>query len=201
MTDSNSGCEWPQISDLTPIAIPTVHGTVFVQLADVGGERLLVISSGKKVAVPLVRFHSACAFGEAIGATDCDCGVQLEAAVEAIVQNGGLMTYAWEEGRGIGIVKKMAALALQQAEGINTAQAFARLGYPAEPRNFANHVAALRQIFAGPAVRLASANPAKEVALAEAGITVVERVKLTVPLTSERASYIAGKVLALGHHP
>lgn len=201
MTDSNSGCEWPQISDSAPIAIPTVHGTVYAQLADVGGEKLLVISSGKRVAVPLVRIHSACAFGEAIGATDCDCGVQLEAAVEAIVRDGGLVTYAWEEGRGIGIAKKMEALALQQAEGLNTAEAFGRLGYPPEPRGFANHVAALRQIFDGPAIRLASANPAKEAALAKAGITVTERIKLSVPLTSERANYIAGKVSALGHHP
>jgi len=201
VTDSKTGFEWPQISDLAPIAISTFHGTVYAQLADVGGESLLVISSGKKVDVPLVRFHSACAFGEGIGATDCDCGVQLEAAVEAIVRDGGFVTYAWEEGRGIGIVKKMAALALQQAEGLDTAQAFDRLGYPPEPRSFANHVAALRQIFDGPTIRLASANPSKEAALAKAGIAVTERIKLTVPLTSERANYIAGKVLALGHHP
>jgi GTP cyclohydrolase II len=201
VTDSNSSCEWPQISDLPPIAIPTFHGTVFAQLTDVGGQKLLVISSGQKVDMPLVRFHSACVFGEGIGATDCDCGVQLEAAVEAIVRDGGFVTYAWEEGRGIGIANKMAALALQQTEGINTAEAFTRLGYPPEPRSFANHVAALRQIFDGPSIRLASANPAKEAALAEAGVEVADRIKLTVPLTSERATYIAGKVLALGHHP
>jgi GTP cyclohydrolase II len=201
LTNSNSGCEWPQISDLPPIAIPTYHGTAYAQLADVVGEKLLVISSGKKVEVPLVRLHSACAFGEGIGATDCDCGVQLEAAVEAIIRDGGFVTYAWEEGRGIGIVKKMAALALQQGEGLDTAEAFIRLGYPTEPRSFANHVAALRQIFDGPSIRLASANPAKEAALAEGGFTVTERIKLTVPLTNERATYIAGKVLALGHHP
>ncbi len=201
MTDSNSGCEWPQISDLVPIAIPTVHGTVYAQLADVGSEKLLVISSGKRVDVPLVRIHSACAFGEAIGATDCDCGVQLQAAIEAIVRDGGLVTYAWEEGRGVGIAKKMEALALQQDEGLNTAEAFGMLGYPPEPRGFANHVAALRQIFDGPAIRLASANPAKEAALAVAGITVTERIKLPVPLTTERANYIAGKVSALGHYP
>lgn len=201
MTNSNSGCEWPQISELPPIAIPTFHGTAFAQLADVGDEKLLVISSGKKVEVPLVRFHSACAFGEGIGATDCDCGVQLEAAVEAVIRDGGFVTYAWEEGRGIGIAKKMAALALQQVEGLDTAEAFTKLGYPPEPRSFVNHVAALRQIFGGPSIRLASANPAKVAALAHAGILVAERLKLTVPLTNERATYIASKVLALGHHP
>lgn len=166
-----------------------------------GDEKLLVISSGKKVEVPLVRFHSACAFGEGIGATDCDCGVQLEAAVEAVIRDGGFVTYAWEEGRGIGIAKKMAALALQQVEGLDTAEAFTKLGYPPEPRSFVNHVAALRQIFGGPSIRLASANPAKVAALAHAGILVAERLKLTVPLTNERATYIASKVLALGHHP
>lgn len=201
MTDNKSICEWPQISDLPPIAIPTPHGTAFAQLACVSDQKVLVISSCQKVDIPLVRFHSACVFGEGIGAIDCDCGVQLEAAIEAVVREGGFVTYAWEEGRGIGISNKMAALALQQAEGINTAEAFAKLGFPPEPRDFTNHVIALRQIFHGPSIRLASANPSKEAALAEAGLEVVDRVKLAVPLTSERATYIAGKVLALGHHP
>ncbi|WP_278247410.1 hypothetical protein [Sphingomonas jatrophae] len=184
-----------------PVAVPTAHGMVYAQLANVGAENLLVISSGKRVALPVVRFHSSCAFGEAIGATDCDCGVQLEAAIAAIAREGGVVTYAWEEGRGIGIAGKMAALALQQAEGLDTAEAFGRLGHEPEPRDFDNHVAALRRMFDGAAVRLASANPAKEAALFRAGIEVRERIKLSVPLTEERAAYVAGKVLALGHHP
>jgi GTP cyclohydrolase II len=201
VTNNNNLCEWPQISDLPPIFISTHHGPVYAQLAYAGHEKMLVICSEQKVEVPLVRFHSACAFGEGIGATDCDCGEQLEAAVKAIVEQGGIITYAWEEGRGIGIVDKMRALALQQAEGVDTAQAFRALGYEPEPRDFQNHLSALGQIFDGNTVRLASANPAKEAAARSAGYAVAERFILDIPLTSERRNYVSGKVSALGHHP
>lgn len=201
MANNEIKCKWPQISDLQAILISTTYGPVFAQLADVDGEKLLVFSSEQEVDVPLVRFHSACAFGEGIGATDCDCGAQLDAAVKAIIEKGGIITYAWEEGRGVGIAGKMRALALQQSDGLNTAEAFQALGYPTEPRTFSNHVAALRQIFKGQAVRFASANPAKESALLSAGFQIAERVKLEIPLPGEREDYVAGKVLALGHHP
>jgi GTP cyclohydrolase II len=200
VTTTSNGYEWPQFSTIPPIVIPTAHGPVFAQLATAGGSEILVITSRQRVEIPLVRFHSSCAFGEGIGATDCDCGVQLEAAVAAIVQDGGVITYAWEEGRGVGIVDKMRALALQQSKGMTTAEAFIALGHTPEPRTFANHVAALRQVFDGPSVRLASANPAKVKALEDAGIAVAERLKLDVPLTPERSAYVAGKVTALGHH-
>jgi GTP cyclohydrolase II len=138
-------------------------------------------------------------FGEALRATDCDCGVQLEAAVKAICAEGGIITYAWEEGRGLGIAGKLRAIALQQSKGIDTAEAFRILGHPPEPRSFDNHVAALRLVHDGTQVRLASANPAKVAALARAGFEVVERLTLEIPTTPERASYLEEKTTSLGH--
>lgn len=191
--------QWPIISSRRPIKLPTAWGDVFVQLAQVGGSSLLVVTSPHAVELPVIRFQSACVFGEGLRAVDCDCGVQLDAAIALICREGGVVTYAWEEGRGLGIAKKMDAIALQQAEGINTAEAFARLGVPAEPRNFDNHVSALKMIFSGPKVRLASRNAAKIAALARAGIEVAERIDLEVPTTPERNSYLASKIAALGH--
>lgn len=187
------------MSDTAPVAIETVSGTLFAQLAELGHQQVLIFTNGEPPEVPLVRFHSACVFGEGVRATDCDCGAQLEAAVAAIIESGGVITYAWEEGRGTGIAEKIKAIALQQAEGINTAAAFQALGHQPEPRNFENHVAALQRVFHGRRVRLASANPRKIEALRAAGIEVIERVRLEIPLPQERVEYLRSKIAALGH--
>ncbi|WP_431357927.1 hypothetical protein [Sphingomonas alba] len=191
--------QWPVIPGQTPIHLPTDEGPVLVQVAEIAGSPMLLICSQQAVKIPIVRFHSACVFGESLRAVDCDCGVQLVAALHAIVREGGIITYAWEEGRGLGIEAKLRAIALQQEAGIDTAQAFARLGHPPEPRNFENHVAVLRLILPGGPVRLASSNPKKVKALKSAGFEIVERVTLQVPDTPERIAYLAEKESALGH--
>ncbi len=109
------------------------------------------------------------------------------------------MTYAWEEGRGAGIARKLDAIALEQEKGIDTGQAFEELGMPIEPRNFDNHVVALRKVFGGSKVRFASRNPAKIAALERAGIGVSERIALETEMTGERVRYLASKLPALGH--
>lgn len=159
----------------------------------------MVFTTGEPTAVPVVRFQSACVFGEGLRAKDCDCGVQLDAAVKAICEDGGILTYAWEEGRGAGIARKLDAIALQQDRGIDTRQAFEELGIPVEPRTFDNHVAALRMVFAGSEVRFASRNREKIAALTRAGINVSERITLKTELTGERVEYLARKLPALGH--
>jgi GTP cyclohydrolase II len=148
--------------------------------------------------VPVVRFQSSCAFGEAFHALDCDCGAQIDAAVKLIVEQGGILIYAWEEGRGTGIINKVRALELQQRDGLSTAEAFKALGYDPEPRTFAAHIAGLKQVFAGNRLKLASSNPRKIAALEEAGY-VVERIKLIVAMTPERAAYLEHKRRHLGH--
>lgn len=193
------GAQWPKIANRPPIVLPTPHGDALVQLATPNGVNMLVVTSLGAVPVPVVRFQSACVFGEGLRATDCDCGVQLDAALKLILRQGGVLTYAWEEGRGLGIALKLDAIALQQELHIDTADAFARLGQPAEPRSFANHVLALRTVFSGSEVRLASRNRAKITALSEAGIAVIERIDLEIPRTPERDEYLASKIAALGH--
>jgi GTP cyclohydrolase II len=100
----------------------------------------------------------------------------------------------------VGIARKLDAIALQQEHGINTAQAFEQLGLQTEPRTFDNHVEALRRVFSGSAVRMASRNPAKIEALTRVGIEVVERITLETAMTEERLDYLSGKLTALGHH-
>ena len=180
------------------VLVPTPNGTLHVRAIDVNGQSLLVATSQTIPDVPVVRFQSSCVFGEAFHAIDCDCGAQLDAALSLIGQEGGILVSAWEEGRGVGIVDKLRAIALQQTQGLSTAQAFATLGYKPDPRTFEAHVAALKQVFNGDRIKLASDNPQKIAALRKAGYTM-DRVKLDVAMTPERKAYLAHKRDHLGH--
>jgi GTP cyclohydrolase II len=180
------------------VSVPTPFGTLRVVVADVNGQSLLVAMSPMIPEVPIVRFQSSCVFGEAFHAIDCDCGAQLDAVVKLIGTEGGILIYTWEEGRGTGIVDKLRAIYLQQSQGLSTAEAFKALGHEPEPRTFASQIAALKQVFNGSRIRLASDNPRKIAALEEAGYTV-ERVRLDVAMTPERSAYLAHKREHLGH--
>lgn len=199
MTQDLPNRQWPKIAARNPVRIPTPHGEVEVQLAELPSGPVLVFTAGECAETPVVRFQSACVVGEGIRAKDCDCGVQLDAAVKAICEAGGILTYAWEEGRGVGIARKLDAIALQQDKGLDTREAFEQLGIPSEPRNFDNHVAALKLVFSGSLVRFASRNPEKIAALNRAGIDVAERITLKTEMTGERIEYLTRKLTALGH--
>jgi GTP cyclohydrolase II len=186
------------------IRLPTEYGILSVRSFE-NEEGCCVVVSGlaeNRLPAdegPLVRLHSACAFSESLGADDCDCALQLNASLAEIATNGGVVIYVWEEGRGIGIKKKIEAIHLQQREGIDTRAAFERLGYVADPRTYSLAVAALVATGVGPRVRLATRNPAKVAALEAAGF-VVQRVTLPVALGERAKAYLDEKRLCLGHH-
>jgi GTP cyclohydrolase II len=186
------------IENYPSVAVPTPSATLRAKVVDVNGQVLLVATSSTIPAVPVVRFHSSCLFGEAFHAVDCDCGAQLVAAISMIGQEGGILIYAWEEGRGVGIVDKLRAIALQQSKGLSTAEAFAALGYIGDPRTFEAHIAALKTVYDGNRIKFASDNPRKIDALRSAGY-IVERVKLNVAMTPERKRYLLDKQHHLGH--
>ncbi len=180
------------------VTVATQSGTLRVRVVDVNGQSLLVATSPTIPDVPVVRLQSSCVFGEAFHAVDCDCGAQLDAALKLIGEDGGILIYAWEEGRGVGIVDKVRAIALQQSQGLTTAEAFKVLGHEPDPRTYAAHIAALKQVFSGDRIKLASNNPRKIVALKKAGYTV-ERLKLDIAMTPERKAYLVHKRDHLGH--
>jgi GTP cyclohydrolase II len=180
------------------VTVPTPGGILRVKVAEVNGQSLLLAMSQSLPDVPIVRFQSSCVFGEAFHAVDCDCGAQMTAALNLICDQGGILVYAWEEGRGAGIIDKLKAIALQQTQGVSTARAFQTLGHEPDPRTFAAHIAALKQAFSGTTIKVASANPKKIAALKAAGYTV-QRVKLDVEMTPEREAYLKHKKDYLGH--
>lgn len=180
------------------VTVPTPVGILKVKVAKVNDQSLLLAMSETLPEVPVVRFQSSCVFGEAFHAVDCDCGAQMTAALNLICQQGGILVYAWEEGRGAGIIDKLRAIALQQTKGVSTADAFQTLGHEPDPRTFSAHISALKQAFTGTTIKVASGNPKKIAALKSAGYTV-QRVKLEVEMTPEREAYLKHKKDYLGH--
>ena len=189
----------PQNTSEQPhVAVPTPFGTLRVTVVHANGKALLVATSEIVPDVPIVRFQSSCVFGEAFHAVDCDCGAQLTAALKLIGAEGGVLVYAWEEGRGAGIVDKLKAIAMQQTKGMSTSDAFQALGHEPDPRTFGDHIAALQTVVAPGPIRLASGNPKKIAALKAAGYEV-QRLKLHFEMTPERKAYLEHKRDHLGH--
>src|SRR6266446_5617631 len=147
---------------------------------------------------PLLRIHSQCLTGDALGSLRCDCGDQLELAMQAIArEKRGLLIYEHQEGRGIGLMAKLQAYALQD-EGLDTIDANRALGFEADGRDFSLSAAILHDL-AVPRVRLLTNNPHKARALADAGIDVAARLACEVVPTEHSLPYLLTKKERLGH--
>ena len=146
----------------------------------------------------LVRIHSQCMTGDVFGSLKCDCGRQLHAAMKLIEQEGhGAIVYQQQEGRGIGIINKIRAYALQD-EGADTIEANERLGFEADMRRYDQCAEILLELGLR-AVRVMSDNPAKIRALRQAGLEVVERVPLDIETHDFFAGYLKTKKEKMGH--
>ena len=146
----------------------------------------------------LVRIHSQCMTGDVFGSIKCDCGRQLEAAMKSIEQEGhGAIVYQQQEGRGIGIINKIRAYALQD-DGADTIEANERLGFEADLRCYEQCAEILLDLGLC-AVRVMSDNPAKIRALRQAGLKIVERVRLEVEPNDLFAGYLKTKKEKMGH--
>ena len=147
---------------------------------------------------PLVRLHSECLTGDVLGSLKCDCGPQLHAAIRAIRDSDwGMLLYLRQEGRGIGLVNKLRAYALQD-QGFDTVDANTRLGFAIDARDF-GVAARMLALLGQDRVRLLTNNPAKVAGLEAAGIAVIERVTHALPSNPHNARYLATKRDRTGH--
>ena len=147
---------------------------------------------------PLVRLHSECLTGDVLGSLKCDCGPQLQAAIRAIGASGwGILLYLRQEGRGIGLVNKLRAYALQD-QGYDTIDANTRLGFAVDARDF-GVAARMLTLLGQDRIRLLTNNPAKVAALEAAGVSVVERVPHSLPPNRHNERYLATKRDRTGH--
>jgi len=147
---------------------------------------------------PLVRIHSQCLTGDVFGSLRCDCRQQLEMSLSWIAEEGaGVLIYEQQEGRGIGLMAKLQAYALQDS-GLDTVEANERLGFKADHREFLMPAEILKSLGIR-RVRLLSNNPDKVAALERAGIEVTERVPCEVAPTAHTQDYLKTKQEKLGH--
>lgn len=182
--------------------LPTRHGSFTVRAYEevTTGQQHLALVMGKvdDGRPVLVRVHSECLTGEVFGSQRCDCGAQLDRAMDMIGAEGrGIILYMRQEGRGIGLCNKLRAYALQE-RGLDTVEANHQLGFPADLRDYrvGAHILidlGIRQ------VRLLTNNPRKVKGLERHGLRVVERVPLIVPATAENWAYLRTKRDKLGH--
>jgi 3,4-dihydroxy 2-butanone 4-phosphate synthase/GTP cyclohydrolase II len=146
----------------------------------------------------MVRMHSECLTGDALGSLRCDCRMQLQAALKMIENAGqGVVVYLRQEGRGIGLVNKLKAYSLQDM-GLDTVEANERLGFPADLRDYGMGAQMLNDLGVQK-IRLITNNPRKIAGLKGYGIEVVDRVPLLIEANDYNSTYLATKATKLGH--
>ncbi|MDN6275277.1 GTP cyclohydrolase II [Psychrobacter sp.] len=195
---------------ITSATLPTRHGEFDIHVFENNeGQEHVMLTVGLSVAdhnetspkqqpAPLVRIHSECLTGDAFSSLKCDCGPQLNTAMQAIQEAGvGAILYLRQEGRGIGLTNKIRAYALQD-QGHDTLDANLMLGLPADARIYDMCGPMLAHVGVD-AVRLITNNPDKVAYLTEHGIDVVERVPLLVGVNEQNAEYLATKRDRMGH--
>ncbi|MCW5624890.1 MAG: GTP cyclohydrolase II [Burkholderiales bacterium] len=190
------------VERLSAARLPTKHGDFTIRsyriVADPLEQVALVHEGWTPDAPVLVRVHSECLTGDIFGSSRCDCGEQLELALDRIAVEGGVVVYLrGHEGRGIGLSSKLSAYVLQD-KGYDTVEANERLGLPVDARSYAAAAQILRDLGCT-RIRLLTNNPAKVAALTALGITVDERVPVIGRTTVDNAHYLATKRYKLGH--
>ena len=162
---------------------------------------MLVLGDPSKSAAPLVRLHSSCFTGDLLDSLRCDCGDQLHMALDMIGREGtGVLVYLPQEGRGIGLMEKLRAYALQD-EGLDTVEANLALGYKADARDYGVGIQLLKDLGLEK-VRLLTNNPKKTDAFIYGGfdLEVVDQVPILPPVNEHNERYLATKREKLGHH-
>jgi 3,4-dihydroxy 2-butanone 4-phosphate synthase / GTP cyclohydrolase II len=182
--------------------LPTIYGDFHIHAyrSDVTGDENVALVMGEidPEEPVLVRVHSQCLTGDIFGSCRCDCGPQLEQALEHIAREGkGVLLYLLQEGRGIGLMNKLRAYELQE-EGHDTVEANERLGFRPDQRDYGIGAQILRDLGVRK-MRLMTNNPSKYIALNGYGLEIVERIPLEVPPTENSREYLRAKREKLGH--
>ena len=191
------------VNRVVTTVIPTIYGGEFKAItyeSEVDNNQHIALIKGewKEEDEVLVRVHSECLTGDALGSLRCDCGEQLHAAMDMIEREGrGLIVYMRQEGRGIGFLNKMKAYALQD-EGKDTVEANEALGFGPDLRDYGVGAQIIRDLGIRK-MRLMTNNPKKIVGLEGYGLIVSKRVPIEIEPTGKNVRYLKTKQKKLGH--
>lgn len=206
MSENNNDCPWTSravsVEKVAAAHLPTQFGDFMIAgyRSLTSDEEFVVLYKGEMNGdVPtLVRIHSQCLTGDVFGSIKCDCGPQLHKAMEMIEAEGrGAIVYQQQEGRGIGIINKIRAYALQD-EGADTVEANEKLGFAIDARDYQQCAEILFDLGLCK-VRVISNNPEKLKALEAAGLQIVERIPIEIDAEEPAAHYLRTKKEKMGH--
>ncbi len=206
LSENGADCPWRKssitVERVATAKLPTQFGDFRIAgyRSLTSNEEFVALYKGEMEGeVPtLVRIHSQCLTGDVFGSVKCDCGPQLHRAMEMVEAAGrGAIVYQQQEGRGIGILNKIRAYALQD-EGADTVEANEELGFAVDARDYQQCAEILFDLGLCK-VRVLSNNPDKIAALTNAGLQVVERIALEIDAGEESADYLNTKREKLGH--
>jgi GTP cyclohydrolase II len=175
--------------------LPSRFGTFKIQTFKEGHKEHLAIFKEPLGDVPIVRVHSECLTGDAIGSLKCDCRDQLEFALDSIEKNGGMVIYLRQEGRNIGLLNKVNAYALQD-EGLDTVEANHQLGFGADERTY-EIVEYILSYYGIKKIKLLTNNPKKIESLE--GVEIVERLPIITLSNKHNEDYLKIKKAKMGH--
>ncbi len=175
--------------------LPSRFGNFIVKAFKQGEKEHLVIYTKKLEAVPIVRVHSECLTGDAIGSLKCDCRDQLEFALTLASQTNGMVIYLRQEGRNIGLVNKINAYALQD-KGFNTVEANHQLGFAADERTY-EMVTFILKHFGISQIKLLTNNPNKVSSISD--IEIIERIPIIMESNKYNEDYLEVKKNQMGH--
>jgi GTP cyclohydrolase II len=181
-----------------PVAASETAEIVAFRSPEEASDHVALVIGKRDGNPPVVRLHSECLTGDVLGSLKCDCGPQLHTALHAMADAPwGVLLYLRQEGRGIGLVNKLRAYALQD-QGYDTVDANLRLGFPVEARDFAI-AGRMLELLHIPRIRLMTNNPEKVSRLEREGVGVVERIPLALPTNKYNEQYLATKRDRTGH--
>lgn len=175
--------------------LPSKYGDLKIQSFQEGMKDHLVIFKEPLGLTPLVRIHSECLTGDVVGSFKCDCGEQLDYALENIAHEGGMVIYLRQEGRGIGLFNKVNAYSLQDA-GLDTIEANHQLGFEADERTY-EMVEFILKHFKIKNIHLLTNNPKKIASLKD--INIIKRWPIIMPSNKHNTEYLKIKKEEMGH--